>query len=132
MAASKHVRMLTHFRNAVPLVWSSLRLVPINVGRDYIIMNIGGSPCYYWGKPSMAALQKCVCIYACMFVWTDHLSNEHIQVFHDYCMSCPRRYVLQLGPSHKNEHEGLLPDCRLGVKKSESEDHLPWNFSCTN
>ena len=30
MAASKHVRMLTHFRNAVPLVWGSLRLAPIN------------------------------------------------------------------------------------------------------
>ena len=28
--ASKDVRMLTHFRNAVPLVWGSLRLAPIN------------------------------------------------------------------------------------------------------
>ena len=35
MAASKqartYVRMLTHFRNAVPLVWGSLRLAPINL-----------------------------------------------------------------------------------------------------
>ena len=28
--------------------------------------------------------------------------------------------VLQL--SHENEHEGLLPDCRVGMKESESED----------
>ena len=31
MAASKHVRTLTHFRNAVPLVWGSLRLTPIKL-----------------------------------------------------------------------------------------------------
>ena len=27
----KHIRMLTHFRNAVPLVWGSLRLAPMTV-----------------------------------------------------------------------------------------------------
>ena len=31
------------------------------------------------------------------------------------------RHVIQL--SHENEREGLLPDCGVGVKKSESEDN---------
>ena len=29
LQTSKHVHMLTHFRNAVPLVWGSLKLAPI-------------------------------------------------------------------------------------------------------
>ena len=48
---------------------------------------------------SMTALHTCVCIYACLFVWTDHLPevlNERIQIFHEdryreavegYCLS---------------------------------------------
>ena len=40
MAASTYVRMLTHFRNAAPLVWGSLRLTPImqkkKVGGDMV------------------------------------------------------------------------------------------------
>ena len=39
-------------------------------------------------------------------------------------MSCPR--VLQLSLSRENECGGLLPDCRFGVKESESEDNLSW------
>ena len=35
MATSKNVCMLTHFRNAVPLVWGSLRLAPIMPYLDY-------------------------------------------------------------------------------------------------
>ena len=35
-------------------------------------------------------------------------------------IECPRRGVLQL--SCENEREGLLPDCRIGVKESDSED----------
>ena len=27
-------------------------------------------------------------------------------------------------PGRENEREGLLPDCRVGVKESESEDDL--------
>ena len=30
----------------------------------------------------------------------------------------------QLSGSRENEHEGLLPDCRVVVKESESEDNL--------
>ena len=35
-------------------------------------------------------------------------------------IECPRQRVLQL--SRENEQEELLPDCRIGVKGSESED----------
>ena len=43
-------------------------------------------------------------------------------------MECPCRRVLQqtMSKSHENEHEGLLPDYRAGVKESESEDDLSW------
>ena len=34
-------------------------------------------------------------------------------------IECSRRCVCQL--SHENECEGLLPDCRVGVKESKSE-----------
>ena len=30
----------------------------------------------------------------------------------------------QLSKNHENKHEGLLPDCRVIVKESESEDNL--------
>ena len=38
-------------------------------------------------------------------------------------IECPRarRRVLQL--SRENEREGLLPDCRVDVKESKSEDY---------
>ena len=44
---SKQANIHTHMRNAVTLVWGLLRLAPINIGGDYIIINVGGSPCYY-------------------------------------------------------------------------------------
>ena len=34
--ASKHIRTLTHFRNAVPPVWGSLRLAPISTSVNLI------------------------------------------------------------------------------------------------
>ena len=44
MAASKqgrtYVRMLTHFRDAVPLVWGSLRLAPINMQHNILAEKI--------------------------------------------------------------------------------------------
>ena len=49
-----------------------------------------------------------------VYAWTDHLPyvlNERIQIFHDDA---------QL--NRENEHEGLLLDCRVGVKESDSED----------
>ena len=33
----------------------------------------------------------------------------------------------QLSKSLENEHEGLLPDCRVAVKDSESEDDFKLN-----
>ena len=30
----------------------------------------------------------------------------------------------QVSKSREDEHEGLLPDCRVAVKESESEDDL--------
>ena len=30
----------------------------------------------------------------------------------------------QLSKSRENKHEGLLPDCRVAVKESESKDDL--------
>ena len=39
-------------------------------------------------------------------------------------IDCPRWRVLQL--SCGNKREGLLPDCRVGVKESESEDCSSW------
>ena len=38
--------------------------------------------------------------------------------------AAPCRRVLEL--SRENEREGLLPDCRIGVKESESEDYSRW------
>ena len=44
--------------------------------------------------------------------------NQNIQMFHDDWTS------VQL--SRENEHEGLLPDCRVSVKQSKSEDYSSW------
>ena len=62
-----------------------------------------------------------------MLVWTDHLPqilNQRIQIFHDDWISpCPRRRI-QL--SRESKREGLLPDCRVGVKESESNNYSSW------
>ena len=31
--------------------------------------------------------------------------------------------MIELQLSYENEHEGLLPDCRFGMKESESENY---------
>ena len=43
MSASKQARTLTHFHNAVPLVWGSLRLAPINAIAVHV-EHCGGEP----------------------------------------------------------------------------------------
>ena len=65
---------------------------------------------------SVTALRMRVCIYACTLVWTDHFLKafRYFIMFESLCQR-----VLPL--SRKNKREGLLPDCRVGVKESESE-----------
>ena len=36
--------------------------------------------------------------------------------------------MIELQLSRENEREGLLPDCRVGVKESESEDYSSWMY----
>ena len=39
-------------------------------------------------------------------------------------IDCPRRCVLQL--NHENERKGLLPDCRVGVKRVRAKTIQAW------
>ena len=41
-------------------------------------------------------------------------------------MSAFKYFTMNVCFSRVNEHEGLLPDCRIGVKESESEDNSSW------
>ena len=70
-----------------------------------------------WPSPTLAWLH-CAGMCVSGYAWTDHLPeilNQWIQIFHN---ECPRRRVLQLLElSRENECEGLLPDCRVGVKE---------------
>ena len=66
---------------------------------------------------SVTALNTCVCIYLCLLRSTTYCKFQ-MRAFR--ILQCLRRRVFQL--SRENEHEGLLPDCRVGVKESESED----------
>ena len=64
---------------------------------------------------SVTALSMCVHIYLCLFgptTYHNQMSAFKILIFHDVHAN-----VSQL--SHVNE---LLPDCRVSVKESESED----------
>ena len=62
----------------------------------------------------------CVSMLACLLGPTTYrkfqMSAFNILIFHDVHTDVR---VLQ---SRENECEGLLPDCRVGVKESESED----------
>ena len=72
---------------------------------------------------SVTALRKCVCVSACLFGPTTYRKFQ-MSAF-KYFMSTPIvRRTLQLSLSLENEREGLLPDCRFGVKECESEDDL--------
>ena len=60
---------------------------------------------------SMTALQTCVCICTCMFVWTDHLPeilNGQIQVFHE--------------DRYREAVEGYCQTCQSAASGTESDD----------
>ena len=54
--------------------------------------HISNIPSHNWGKPEWAphySTTDLCTVYACWFVWTGHLLNEHIQRFHNDWMSTP-------------------------------------------
>ena len=64
---------------------------------------------------SVIALCTCVSIYPSM----DRPLTVNFNILSVHAAPCRRALEL----SHENEYEGLLPDCRVGVKESESEDY---------
>ena len=77
---------------------------------------------------SVPALRTHVCMLVCLFVWTDYLSwslNERIQIISRWWNVHTDTYFSeQLSKSRENEHERVLPDCRVVVKENKSEDDL--------
>ena len=70
---------------------------------------------------SVTALSTRVCIwpdiYACLdWPLTRNLKWVHSNILQWLSFLIPRRCLFQLHVSHENEREGLLPDCRVGVK----------------
>lgn len=53
-----------------------------------------------------------------MFVCSDKLPAVKFKI--NMMNDCPRQIVLQL--CCEDEHEGLLPDCSIGMKEYKSED----------
>ena len=84
-----------------------------------------------WGEPEQAPHQHgCiaeVCVYACLFGPTAYRKFQMSAFKYFTMIACHVHddvYFSQLSLSRENEREGLLPDCKFGVKESESEDDL--------
>ena len=73
-----------------------------------------------WASPTLAWLhwaRVCVSSYACL---DRSLTVNFTHSYFTISNICPRRRVLQL--SRENKRDGLLPDCRVGMKESDSKD----------
>ena len=84
--ASKHVHTLTHFRNAVPLVWGSLRLAPI-----IQIITLG--------TPSLASRFITSFDYKSTFKPSQlYLGNEHavVKTLNSYCCTLQVSSILAM------------------------------------
>ena len=67
----------------------------------------------------MTALHMCMCIY--MYIHAGLFGPTPTVKFKiNMMIECPRQCVLQL--SCEDKHEGLMPDCRISMKESKSED----------
>ena len=79
-----------------------------------------------------ATLADCigeVCVYLCLyvrlFVWTTYHKFQMSAFKYFTMIACLVHAVTCTSAKPKpNERGGLLPDCRFGVKESESEDHF--------
>ena len=89
-----------------------------------------------WGWDSLQHPKRdCIanaCVYLCLFVWTDHLAVNfkwaHSNISRWWNVHTNVYFNKQLSKSRENEHEGLLPDCRVVVKESKSDDDLSWMY----
>ena len=82
---------------------------------------------YYWGEPhtSVTALRTCVCIYLSIYACLDRPLTINFKSAHSN-ISRWFNFTSSVQLSRENEREGLLPDYRVGVKESESEDYSSW------
>ena len=78
-------------------------------------------------RPHTSVMALCKCVYLCLFVClllgptTYH--KFQMSAFKYLTIECPRTPTcIVLQQSCENEHEWLLPDSRVSVKGSESED----------
>ena len=75
-------------------------------------------------QTSVTALSMCVCIYhLCILGLTTYRKFHAFKILN--ISQCPHGRILQL--SCENEHEGVLPDCRINMKESESKDDFNLN-----
>ena len=78
---------------------------------------------YSLSEPHTSVTALHTCVYLCL----DHGPTTYRNFKSAHSNISQRRNVHAdvrvLQPSRENEREGLLPDCRVGMKESESEDN---------
>ena len=94
---------------------------------------ISSSVCH--DRPSKLPLAVYVCRTHCKILVFWHsrvyatLCVEAVVLFHDDCVSMPHWRVAipwELEKAWRAATQPILPDCRVGIKESESEDYSSW------
>ena len=76
---------------------------------------------------SVTALHMWVCMLVCLDrPLTVNFKWAHSNIWQWWNVHADLYFSKQLSKSPENEYERLLPDCRVAVKESKSEDNLSW------